>query len=259
MISPAVALLVLVVAQGPDEATRAEMKKLEGTWRGVSAISDGKSLADERIQSVTIAIKADGTWVMTEGQETSDGTFTVDPSKTPKTANFAIKSGRSKGNTTLEIYEIDGDTMTDCFVFVPTGQESARARPSKFASEVGSGHLLWVMKREKEPGGPEKLVQEQVEAYNRHDLEAFLKTYSTEIKVFNFPDQEMSTGLDALRKIYGKMFADNPDLKVKIARRIVQGEVVIDQEEVNTGKREFTAVAIYRVKEGKIIEVRFLR
>jgi hypothetical protein len=38
----------------------------------------------------------------------------------------------------------------------------------------------------------------------------------------------------------------------------VQGEIVIDQEEVNTGKSQFTAVAIYRVKEGKIIEVRFV-
>jgi hypothetical protein len=61
-----------------------------------------------------------------------------------------------------------------------------------------------------------------------------------------------------MRKGYGKMFAENPDLKVKIARRIVQGDTVIDKEEVSTSKGEFTATAIYRVKEGKIIEVRFV-
>jgi uncharacterized protein (TIGR03067 family) len=149
MIPFAAALLVLVAAQAPDEAVKAEMKRMEGTWRGVSAISDGKPMPSDRVKSVTIAIKADGTWVMSDGKETFDGTFTVDLSKTPKTANFVIKSGKSKNNTTLEIYEIDGDTMTDCYVFVPTGKESSKDRPSKFASEAGSGHYLWVMKREK--------------------------------------------------------------------------------------------------------------
>jgi hypothetical protein len=107
--------------------------------------------------------------------------------------------------------------------------------------------------------GPEKVVQEQVEAYNRHDLEAFLKTYAPEIKLYTFPDKETATGLESLRTTYGKLFADEPTLKVKIARRIVQGEYVIDQEEVSMGRREFKAVAIYRVKGDKITEVRFMR
>jgi hypothetical protein len=37
-----------------------------------------------------------------------------------------------------------------------------------------------------------------------------------------------------MRKGYGKMFAENPDLKVKIARRIVQRDTVIDKEAVST-------------------------
>jgi hypothetical protein len=38
-----------------------------------------------------------------------------------------------------------------------------------------------------------------------------------------------------MRKTYGKIFAENPKLKVEIAKRIVQGEYVIDHEQVNTG------------------------
>jgi uncharacterized protein (TIGR03067 family) len=252
------ALLLMVVAQAPDEAVKAEMKKMEGTWRGVSAISDGKPMPDERVKSVTTTIKSDGTWVIFDGKEKLEGTFTVDPGKSPKTANFVINSGKAKGMTTLEIYEIDGDTMRDCYVFVPTGKESSKERPSKFASEVGSGHYLWVTKRERDIADPEKVVQEQVEAYNRRDLEGFLKTYSADVKLYTYPDKELSSGLEAMRKGYGKMFAENPDLKVKIARRIVQGDTVIDKEEVSTSKGEFTATAIYRVKEGKIIEVWFV-
>jgi uncharacterized protein (TIGR03067 family) len=255
----ATALLVMVVAQSPDEAAKAEMKKMEGTWRLVSAISDGKPRPDDRLKAITIAIKADGTWVENDGKETFEATFTVDPAKSPKTANFVNKSGSMKGITCLEIYEIDGDTMKLCFVSVPTGKESTKERPSKFASEAGSGHYLCVMKREKNPPDPEKIVQEQVEAYNRHDIEAFLKTYSADIRLFTYPDQEMGVGLESMRKTYGKIFAENPKLKVEIAKRIVQGEYVIDHEQVNTGSRQFAAVAIYRVKDGKIIEVRFLK
>jgi len=107
--------------------------------------------------------------------------------------------------------------------------------------------------------GPEKVVQEQVEAYNRHDIEAFLKTYSPDIKLYEFPDKESASGLEAMRERYGKLFKREPDLKVKIAKRIVQGDCVIDQEELSGGGRQWTAVAIYRVKGDKITAVWFLR
>jgi hypothetical protein len=106
---------------------------------------------------------------------------------------------------------------------------------------------------------PEKIVQEQLEAYNRHDVDAFLKTYSSEIKLYEFPDKELSSGLDAMRKTYGKLFEQQPDRKARIAKRIVHGDFVIDHEEVSGGGRKFTAVAVYRVKDGKINAVWFLK
>ncbi|WP_406695883.1 nuclear transport factor 2 family protein [Singulisphaera sp. Ch08] len=107
--------------------------------------------------------------------------------------------------------------------------------------------------------GPEQVVQNQVEAYNRHDIEAFLKTYSPKIKLYDFPDKESASGLEALRERYGKLFKREPDLKVRIVDRIVQGDRVIDQEEVSVGGRQFKAVAIYQVNDGKITAVWFLK
>jgi hypothetical protein len=112
---------------------------------------------------------------------------------------------------------------------------------------------------ETEITGPEKVVQDQVEAYNRHDIEAFLKAYSPDNKRYTFPDQETGNGLESMRTNFAKLFADNPDLKVKIARRIVQGDYVIDHEQVGRGGRETTVVVIYRVKGDRITEVRFLK
>ncbi len=107
---------------------------------------------------------------------------------------------------------------------------------------------------------PEAIVQKQVEAYNRHDLDAFLATYSPDIKLYDFPGKETLSGLEAMRKSYGKLFAANPDLKANILTRIVQGDTVIDQEEVTAkGRRLILGVAIYRVKEGKIASVWFVK
>lgn len=44
---------------------------------------------------------------------------------------------------------MDGDTLKFCYVVVPTGKEADKARPTKFASDAGSGHILSVMKRQK--------------------------------------------------------------------------------------------------------------
>ena len=110
-----------------------------------------------------------------------------------------------------------------------------------------------------ETSAAEKVVQEQLEAYNRHDVDAFLKTYSAEIKLYEFPDKEISSGLEAMRKTYGRLFEREPDRKARIAKRIVQGDYVIDHEEVSGGGREFKAVAIYRVKDDKIVAVWFLK
>ena len=67
---------------------------------------------------------------------------------------------------------------------------------------------------------PERVVQEQVDAYNTHDVDSFLGFYSAEVKLYDFPGKEISSGVDAMRKSYWKLFADNPDLKVDIAKRI---------------------------------------
>jgi hypothetical protein len=107
---------------------------------------------------------------------------------------------------------------------------------------------------------PEQIVQKQVEAFNRRDIDAFLATYSSDIKLYDFPGKETTSGLEAMRKSYGKMFADNPDLKADVLKRIVQGDTVIFQEEVTAkGRRLFLGVAIYWVKDGKIAAVWFVR
>jgi hypothetical protein len=76
-----------------------------------------------------------------------------------------------------------------------------------------------------------------------------------------FPDKLLSSGLASMRENYAKLFEKAPELHASITNRITQGNYVIDQEVVtgSPGTKELTVVAIYEVKDGKIVNVWFLR
>ena len=107
----------------------------------------------------------------------------------------------------------------------------------------------------------ERLAQEQLDAYNNRDIEAFVLPYAEDVKVYNFPDQLLYEGKDEMYGLYGRMFSRTPDLHCKLVNRIVLGNTVIDQEEVTIRKEEppMRAIAIYKIKDGKIAEVYFIR
>ena len=108
---------------------------------------------------------------------------------------------------------------------------------------------------------PESLAQQQLDAYNARDIDAFLKPYSEEVEIYNFPDQLMYTGKATMRQNYAQMFDNTPDLHCELVKRIVLGNTVIDQERV-TGfgpGRVVEAVAIYKVEGDRIAKVYFVQ
>jgi hypothetical protein len=106
--------------------------------------------------------------------------------------------------------------------------------------------------------GPEMLVQRQLIAYNAGNIDAFLDTYSNDVILYSFPDSVLEKGKDNMRKMYSPMF-NNPKFKpVQIVNRMVVGNKVIDHERVVYGNRTINAVAIYEVRDGKIVKVTFL-
>lgn len=105
------------------------------------------------------------------------------------------------------------------------------------------------------------LAQEQLDGYNKRDIEAFLKPYSENVKVYAFPDQLLYEGKAKMREEYTLMFNQLPDLNCKLVNRIVLNDKVIDHEEVVFVKSQpaISAIAIYTIKDGKISEVRFMQ
>lgn len=104
---------------------------------------------------------------------------------------------------------------------------------------------------------PTDLVQMQLNAYNAHDLEAFLVPYAADVEIYDFPGKLVSKGKEQMRNDY-QFITKTPKLYCRLQNRVVQGNMVIDHEEVwFGGPKPVYAVAIYVIEKGKISKVYF--
>ncbi|MEH6632829.1 MAG: nuclear transport factor 2 family protein [Halopseudomonas aestusnigri] len=108
---------------------------------------------------------------------------------------------------------------------------------------------------------PIQVAENQLIAYNSHDINAFCACFSIDVKVELLVEGEvLFEGMDALRAAYTERFS-NPNLHAKLTNRIALGRVVIDEEEV-TGLPDIDTlyvIAIYEVDKGLIHKNRFER
>jgi uncharacterized protein (TIGR03067 family) len=88
--------------------------------------------------------KGDETTTTMAGQIFFKAKITIDPSKKPKTIDYQMTEGFTKGKNQLGIYEVDGDTFKSCF-----GKPGAE-RPTDFTGKPGDGRTVSVWKREKQ-------------------------------------------------------------------------------------------------------------
>mgnify|MGYP000894065361 CR=1 FL=1 len=105
-------------------------------------------------------------------------------------------------------------------------------------------------------------VAGQLAAYNARHIDLFVSHFHPEVELFVHGEATpFLKGQAALRETYSKMFKASPRLNCVVARRIVAGDFVIDEERV-TGLRDgppVHAVAIYEVRLGKIVRAWFIR
>lgn len=124
---------------------------------------------------------------------------------------------------------------------------------------LGDAHALGadgVLPTTGDPDEPETVVQRQLEAYNAHDLEAFLATYAEDIELERH--NEVSVGLEAMRARYGPIFAAGR-CRAEISARMRQGEWVVDHETAyGLGPEPISVLVAYRVRGGVIDRVRFM-
>jgi uncharacterized protein (TIGR03067 family) len=127
-----------------EDPVREELKKLQGTWRVVSMEQNGaKVFIPNPGAAYTVVIKGKSYVFKMGNRVVVQGTFTINPSRKPKTMDCVPSSGSDKGKVQKSIYELRGDTMKEC------GALAGKNRPTEFAAGRGSGHILAIYKRMK--------------------------------------------------------------------------------------------------------------
>jgi uncharacterized protein (TIGR03067 family) len=140
------ALTVGLLAAGlgaKDDPVKKDIRKFQGTWKVVSVEMDGKKQTDEKLKSATMTVEGNKYTVEAGGKTVEQGTFKIDPTKSPKTIDVTATQGKGKGNTYHGIYEIKGDTVRDCFA------RDGKDRPTDFKTKAGSAWVLRTYKRQK--------------------------------------------------------------------------------------------------------------
>jgi len=143
-VAPAVLVLSLAVAvaqEKKDDAAAADLKAMVGKWKLEKAELGGKD-AMALLKDLKFEITDPGKYVAELGEK-DEGTFTVDPSKSPKEMDIKGTGGPNKGKTIPAIYKIDGDTLTIAY------ELGGGKRPEKFETKPDTKQYLAVYKREK--------------------------------------------------------------------------------------------------------------
>ena len=126
-----------------NEAIKKDIAQLQGEWSMVSGSADGTAMPHAMRETAKRVCKGDETTVTIGEQLFMKANFAIDPSRKPKTIDYQMIDGPTKGKKQLGIYELVGDTVKFCFG--APGSE----RPTDFTSQPGDGRTLSVWKRKK--------------------------------------------------------------------------------------------------------------
>ena len=111
----ALASLALSPARAQDNpAAKKDQAQLQGAWTMVSGSADGSPVPDAMLSDCKRVCKEGETTVTLGGQLFLKAKFTLDPSKKPKTIDYDVIDGPTKGKKQLGIYELEADTVKFC-------------------------------------------------------------------------------------------------------------------------------------------------
>jgi uncharacterized protein (TIGR03067 family) len=125
-----------------DEAAKDDGKKMQGTWKPVTAELAEKPFPDEVLKIMKLVV-ADGKYAVTVGEQVDEGTLKLDPTKSPRAMDIMGTKGPNQGKTMLAIYELKDTTLRICYDL------SGKARPKEFKTQADTQLFLVEYMRQK--------------------------------------------------------------------------------------------------------------
>ncbi|MEQ1887980.1 MAG: nuclear transport factor 2 family protein [Alphaproteobacteria bacterium] len=105
------------------------------------------------------------------------------------------------------------------------------------------------------PTEVEQVIQKQLDAYNAHDIEAFMAMWAGDALYFEHPATLLASGAEAIRARHVARFQE-ANLFARLNQRMVLGNKVVDQETVTRtfpeGTGTIDVIVTYEVINGKV-------
>jgi uncharacterized protein (TIGR03067 family) len=141
-------LSISLVKAADEQAIKKDLAQLQGEWTMVSGSADGQPMPEEIRKQMKRVCKGDEITVTMGERVFLKAKITIDPTQKPKTIDYDMTEGFSKGKKQLGIYELHGDTFKACF------NSPGAERPAEF--KAGAGLTLSEWKRQKPASESEK-------------------------------------------------------------------------------------------------------
>jgi len=124
-----------------EQDARKDLLELQGTWQ-LTSVEDGKKARID-LKKRTLFVGGDLVLVQDGDKLVQAGQLRLNPAKSPRCIDVAVRKGEHEDNTMLGIYELDGDKLKVCFD--PEGE----SRPKTFTSKKDSAVFVATYKRVK--------------------------------------------------------------------------------------------------------------
>ena len=109
----------------------------------------------------------------------------------------------------------------------------------------------------------ESVIKRHVDAYNTHDIRAFMATFANDAEIYDFPAKLLMKGSSQIEDFYANKRFNDSTLHLNIANRIIMDHIIVDHEKIvmayPEGTGRFEAIATYEVQDGKIQKITLIR
>ena len=107
-----------------------------------------------------------------------------------------------------------------------------------------------------ETTSPEAVVQASIDAYNAHDLDAYIATFVPAATFGQLGGRVLLDSRDAMKGFYRQFFEARPTARCAIRQRTVMGSFVVDLQEISgDDQAPMQAMVISEVEDGRIRKV----
>jgi len=197
-------------------------------------------------QSVSYISKAKPLWeVMALDPTSGESEKLADCHKNREDINWLDENtmivGSGKSLLTLEL-----DSLGSWKTIMEFGQDQIH-NISRIAINPARNRLAFVAEE-----SPAIIVQKQLDAYNKGELEGFLDWYAQDALVQRYPDKILQRGKQQLFQAHQRFLDNTGKAKLEVVNRIVSENLVIDEEISTVDGRSGHQVSLTEVKNGRI-------